>query len=553
MNKDKKNQNNKGKVLSHEKSSLYTKDPSRKVKDAFSYSIIGFSTVITVGVLLFIIGFIFVTGAPKINLHFLTSAYDDMIDYIEVIPLKEYETNRLDITLKVVSHDGHHYLAIDELGENSPLNSATTQVVEGEGEEAVLVTEDFKVKENYLIEEVAGISLAEKTIDTIKDEIKELPAYLEQQEIITVARERVSEINKESQLARTTMALADELIQAKSENDINILEVSKVAVIELFNTEGLDFELEVTEDNYDAQLESIIAILAQEKINAEALITRNDKEYSEVMTRKNEAAEEQDNVIEEFYEDNSDRVAQMAYDIINKTKDENLRIKLVQPGGGIVPMLVTTLYMIMLSLIIAGPIGIFAAIYLVEYAKPGPLVRLIRFGTESLAGIPSIIYGLFGALFFVTMLNLGISLLSGALTVSIILLPVIIRQTEESLKAVPMTFREGSLGLGATKIQTIIKVVLPSAVPGILVAIILSVGRVVGESAAILLTAGTTARIPGSFSESGATLTIKAYQVAKEEGNIEMACAIGTVIIVLVVLINLSSKYISTRFMNMNE
>lgn len=224
-----------------------------------------------------------------------------------------------------------------------------------------------------------------------------------------------------------------------------------------------------------------------------------------------------------------------------------LRIKVTSVGGGAMPMIMTTLYIILLSLAISAPIGIFAAIYLVEYAKPGKLVRIIRFGTESLAGIPSIIYGLFGMLFFVSWLNFGYSILAGALTLSIILLPVIIRQTEESLKAVPMSFREGSLGLGATKLQTIRKVVLPSAIPGIVVAIILSVGRIVGESAALLLTAGTVARIPSNFMESGATLTVKAYQMAQEKGDYDTACAIGTIIILIVLAINFSSKYLSNR------
>lgn len=239
---------------------------------------------------------------------------------------------------------------------------------------------------------------------------------------------------------------------------------------------------------------------------------------------------------------------EQANQVINSQKGDTVRLKITRGGEGIFPMIVTTLLMIALSLLIACPIGIFAAIYLTEYSKGGNFVKLIRFATESLSGIPSIIYGLFGMLFFVAYLKLNYSILAGALTLSIILLPVIIRQTEESLKAVPNTYREGSLGLGATKIQTIRRAVMPSAIPGIVVAVILSIGRIVGESAALLLTAGTVARIPKSLFTSGATLTVKAYTVAKEEGNISMACAIGTVVILIILVLNGLSKLISKRY-----
>ncbi|TCK98783.1 phosphate transport system permease protein [Natranaerovirga hydrolytica] len=225
----------------------------------------------------------------------------------------------------------------------------------------------------------------------------------------------------------------------------------------------------------------------------------------------------------------------------------NYELRVSRPGDGVYPMIITTLYIVLVSLAIAAPIGILSAIYLTEYAKPGKLLRLIRFATESLAGIPSIIYGLFGMIFFVITLNMGYSIIAGALTLSIILLPVIIRQTEESLKAIPNVYREGSLGLGATQLQTIRKVILPNAIPGILVAVILSIGRIIGESAALLLTAGTVARIPDSLSSGGASLTVKAYHVAKEEGNIAMACAIGTVIILLIFTLNMLAKIISKK------
>lgn len=225
----------------------------------------------------------------------------------------------------------------------------------------------------------------------------------------------------------------------------------------------------------------------------------------------------------------------------------NLKIKVVQPGGGIKSNIVTTLYMILLALLVALPLGIFGAIYLTEYAKPGKLVNAIRFAAECLAGIPSIIFGLFGMAFFVVALNFQISLLSGSLTVAIILLPVIIRSTEEALKTVPMSFREGSLALGATKLQTIFKVILPCAVPGIATAVLLSIGRVVGESAALLLTAGTVAQIPATLFSPGSTLTVQAYYVAKEEGNIELACAIGIIIIAIVIILNILSRILSKK------
>ncbi|MDN4494841.1 phosphate ABC transporter permease PstA [Ureibacillus aquaedulcis] len=216
-------------------------------------------------------------------------------------------------------------------------------------------------------------------------------------------------------------------------------------------------------------------------------------------------------------------------------------------GGGILPMIVTTIYTIAISLIIATPIGILAAVYLQEYAKQGRLVKVIRFATESLTGIPSIIYGLFGAVFFVTTLKLGMSIIAASLTLTIIVLPVIIRTTEEALKTVPAAYREGSLALGNTKLQTLYKVILPSAMPGILSGIILSIGRIVGESAAIFLTAGTVAAMPESIFSSARTLTVHSYLVTQEAGDIELAAAIGIVLIVLILAINLSATFISKK------
>ena len=219
---------------------------------------------------------------------------------------------------------------------------------------------------------------------------------------------------------------------------------------------------------------------------------------------------------------------------------------------GIFPMIISTIYMVIASISVAAPLGIMTAIYLTEYAKVGSkLVKIIRFCTESLAGIPSIIFGLFGMTFFVAILGLGFSILSGALTLSILILPVIIRTTEEALMAVPQTYREGSYGLGAPKIYTIWRLILPSAMPGILTSVILSIGRVIGESAPVFLTAGMVARIPDSLLDSGRTLTVHLYKLTTELFSIEewnQAYGTATVLIVVVLLINTLTKLIASRF-----
>jgi len=226
-----------------------------------------------------------------------------------------------------------------------------------------------------------------------------------------------------------------------------------------------------------------------------------------------------------------------------------------QLGGGIFPMIISTLILILTTLAIATPISLLAAIYMVEYAKQGRIVNTVRFAVEILAGLPSVVHGLFGMLFFSNILGLGWSMLSGALTMTILLMPIMIRSTEEALKTVPNSYREASLGLGANKIQTIRKVILPSALPGITVGIILSIGRIVGESAALLFTVGTFARMPinpatGNISifESGATMTLRAFIEVQEHGNIEMAAAIGIVILVIVFTLNMFSKLITRKF-----
>ncbi len=215
--------------------------------------------------------------------------------------------------------------------------------------------------------------------------------------------------------------------------------------------------------------------------------------------------------------------------------------------GGILPMIISTIYMVLVSIGVATPIGILSAIYLHEYAKKGKVVEVIRFATECLSGIPSIIYGLFGGIFFVVTLKMQYSIIAGALTVSIIILPLIIRTTEEALKTVPNEYREGSLAMGATKFQTLYKVILPSALPGILSGVILSIGRVIGESAAVFLTAGTVASMPSTIFDSARTLTVHSYLLTKEMGDISGAASVGIVLIVIVLFLNTTAKVIAKK------
>lgn len=212
--------------------------------------------------------------------------------------------------------------------------------------------------------------------------------------------------------------------------------------------------------------------------------------------------------------------------------------------GKLVPPIVSTLYMVGISLLISAPIGIGAAIYLNEYAKPGKFVNAIRFATESLAAVPSIIFGLFGMTFFLVQCKLGISIMSGALTVSIMVLPTLVKTTEEALKTVPVSYREGSLALGASQFKTIIKVVLPSALPGILTGVVLGTGRIVGETAAIYLTAGTMYRLPENPMESGRTLAVHLYLSAKEGISFDEAYGTAVVLLIVILLLNLLTYFI---------
>ncbi len=217
-------------------------------------------------------------------------------------------------------------------------------------------------------------------------------------------------------------------------------------------------------------------------------------------------------------------------------------------NASLMPALFNTVIMTLLSLCIAVPFGIFSAIFLVEYAKRGnKFIEVIRLTTETLQGIPSIVYGLFGMLFFVTTCGWGFSILAGAFTLSIMVLPLIMRSTEEALKAVPDSYREGSFGLGAGKLRTVFKIVLPSAVPGILAGVILAIGRIVGETAALIYTAGTVADFPNNVMSSGRTLAVHMYNLASEGLYMNQAYATAVILLVLVVGINTLSGVVAKK------
>ncbi len=214
----------------------------------------------------------------------------------------------------------------------------------------------------------------------------------------------------------------------------------------------------------------------------------------------------------------------------------------------LMPALLNTVIMTFFSLLIAVPLGIFSAIFLVEYSGKGnKFVDIIRITTETLSGIPSIVYGLFGMLFFVSALKWGFSLMAGAFTLAIMILPLIMRTTEEALKSVPDSYREGSFGLGAGKLRTVFRVVLPSAVPGILAGVILAIGRIVGETAALIYTAGTVPELAANPMDSGRTLAIHMYNLSNEALYTDQAYATAVVLLVLVVGINCLSGFIARK------
>lgn len=219
--------------------------------------------------------------------------------------------------------------------------------------------------------------------------------------------------------------------------------------------------------------------------------------------------------------------------------------------GGISTIIINTLIMIVLTLLIATPIGVSAAIYLMEYARQGRLVYILRLGTETLAGIPSIIFGLFGMIFFVNILGWGIGLVSGVLTLTLMILPTIVRTSEEALKSVPLSMREGSLALGATKLQTVMKVSVPAAMPGILTGVILSLGRAVGETAALVFTMGSNYEVAANLFSSARVLAVHIYLIVAEGISMDKAFATATILIFIILFVNLATTRIIGRFNTM--
>ncbi|MCD8180702.1 MAG: phosphate ABC transporter permease PstA [Firmicutes bacterium] len=228
---------------------------------------------------------------------------------------------------------------------------------------------------------------------------------------------------------------------------------------------------------------------------------------------------------------------------------ELFSLKYTTENVSMLPAIINTLIMTVCALVVAVPLGIFTAIYLVEYAKKGnKIVGLIRITAETLSGIPSIVYGLFGMLFFVTYLKWGYSILAGAATLAIMVLPLIMRTAEEALLSVPDTYREGSFGVGAGKLRTVFRVVIPSAMPGILSGVILAIGRIVGETAALIYTAGTVADVASNLFSSGRTLAIHMYVLSSEGLYTNQAYATAVVLLVFVLLINFMSSAIAKKF-----
>jgi phosphate transport system permease protein len=217
--------------------------------------------------------------------------------------------------------------------------------------------------------------------------------------------------------------------------------------------------------------------------------------------------------------------------------------------GGIFPTIVATVYITVIALLVATPLGVGGAIYMAEYAGENPLTHLVRFGADSLAGIPSIMIGLFGYLLFVIYMGFGFSLLSGSLAVAFMALPIILRVSEEAIKVVPRAYREGSLALGSTRWQTIRKVVLPTAVPGIVTGIMLGMGRIIGETAVFLLTVGGVAQIPTSLSDPVRPMTLHAFIVATQNISLPKAFGTATVLLIMILAITLISNYVAQRYL----
>ncbi|MBM3473163.1 MAG: phosphate ABC transporter permease PstA [Armatimonadetes bacterium] len=217
-------------------------------------------------------------------------------------------------------------------------------------------------------------------------------------------------------------------------------------------------------------------------------------------------------------------------------------------AGGIFPTIVGSLALTLVALVVATPLGVGTAVYLTEYTQPGRLAAVIRFGVDCLAGVPSIIFGLFGFIFFVIRLGMGWSVLSGGLTLAVMILPTIIRTAEEAIRAVPGSYREASFSAGATSWQTITRVVLPAALPGVVTGIVLAIGRSIGETAAVIFTAGTALRLPTSLFASSRTMAVHFYILAREGLSMPRAYGTAAVLIILILLINTAANALMVRF-----
>ena len=241
-------------------------------------------------------------------------------------------------------------------------------------------------------------------------------------------------------------------------------------------------------------------------------------------------------------------IVYIVYKGVPNLSPELFELKFTAENQSMLPSIINTVIMTVITLVIAVPLGIGAAVYLTEYAKRGnKLVKVVRITAETLSGIPSIVFGLFGFLMFNIALHWGYSLISGAITLAMMVLPTIMRTSEEALLAVPDSYREGSFGLGAGKVRTIFSIIIPSAMPGILSGIILSIGRIVGETAALIFTAGTYGQIPENLFSSARTLSVHVYALLNEGLYMDKAYATAFVLLVLVVLINLLSKYVGSK------
>ena len=236
------------------------------------------------------------------------------------------------------------------------------------------------------------------------------------------------------------------------------------------------------------------------------------------------------------------------YGVPNLTMPGLFSWKFTAENQSMMPAIINTVIMIVLTLMLAVPIGVFAAIYLVEYSKRGNrFVKIIRVTAETLSGIPSIVYGLFGYIVFVITLGWSFTLLSGVITMAIMILPLIMRTTEEALMAVPDSFREGSFGLGAGRLRTVFRIVLPSSVPGILSGVILAIGRIVGESAALIFTSGTNPVVPKSLFSSASTLSVHLYTLLNEGRYTDQAYATAVVLLIVVIIINALSSVVAKK------